>query len=437
MVGGKCVAGDTYIYTDKGIMQIKDLYECDENGVEDYSPKLDIKTVNKDKNIVNVERATYNGFRKTKKIRTATGYELECSTNHPILIEKENSEREFVLADDLRVGDKVVMSVGDDLWNDRSPRLLNNKDDIDKIPKKIKNNFSTYNSFSTLDFAYFVGVMFGKGYITPDYKIRIYTKRTNVIKGCQKFLDRFGLKFVKKSGTIYEIENPMLGKYLDIALNLKEVSNDNINLKIPDIIMKSKREVIISFLKGFFDCRLYFRMVRGKIFLMCCKIKSKEFAKQIQLLLLNLGVVSYLVTEKDLGHIKNRLIIHIEDIKRFNDLFSFAHAKKGISPLMKTKIAEINHFDVFVKYVREYETKESGDKKYFITKISKIEDGEANVYDISVPDTHSFVSNGFISHNTWRRSYINVCNCYTLSRNNNVLNCSDKGKCGRVIKRQI
>lgn len=87
MVGGKCVSGDTYIYTDKGIKQIRSLYECDENGIEDYSPKLNIKTVNKDKNVADIERATYNGFRDTKKITTQYGYELECSTNHPILIE--------------------------------------------------------------------------------------------------------------------------------------------------------------------------------------------------------------------------------------------------------------------------------------------------------------------------------------------------------------
>ena len=41
------------------------------------------------------------------------------------------------------------------------------------------------------------------------------------------------------------------------------------------------------------------------------------------------------------------------------------------------------------------------DGKYFIDDIISIEDGEAHVYDISVPNTHSFVSNGFISHNTW------------------------------------
>ena len=36
----------------------------------------------------------------------------------------------------------------------------------------------------------------------------------------------------------------------------------------------------------------------------------------------------------------------------------------------------------------------------FLSPVAAIERGEANVYDFTVPEVHSFVSNGFISHNT-------------------------------------
>lgn len=67
---GKCVSGDTYLYTTRGIIQIKDLFDCEENGIEDYTTPLNIKTINRDGNAVDVERGVYNGYKDTKKIKT-------------------------------------------------------------------------------------------------------------------------------------------------------------------------------------------------------------------------------------------------------------------------------------------------------------------------------------------------------------------------------
>lgn len=40
-------------------------------------------------------------------------------------------------------------------------------------------------------------------------------------------------------------------------------------------------------------------------------------------------------------------------------------------------------------------------QNYFYDEVTSIEQGEAPTFDVALPETHSFWSNGFISHNTW------------------------------------
>lgn len=60
-----------------------------------------------------------NGVKPIIKITTELGQELECTTNHPILISRRNTPKEWVQAENVRVGDVAYTSVGWGLTPDR------------------------------------------------------------------------------------------------------------------------------------------------------------------------------------------------------------------------------------------------------------------------------------------------------------------------------
>ena len=121
------------MFTDKGVVPIRDFFDCEENGIEDYTKKIDMTIVNKNQEHEKIDRGVYNGYKNTKKIKTMYGYELECSDNHPIMVQKQNGEIDFVLASDLKVGDKILISTKNDIWGDNLDIKTFN------VPSKTKN----------------------------------------------------------------------------------------------------------------------------------------------------------------------------------------------------------------------------------------------------------------------------------------------------------
>ena len=79
---------------------------------------------------------------------------------------------------------------------------------------------------------------------------------------------------------------------------------------------------------------------------------------------------------------KNREKDRIREIKKEKHNLSYFNAKRFY-----------NHFDKNIQNII--------DKHYYYDKITSIEDvGEKMTYDISVEDTHSFIANRIVNHNT-------------------------------------
>lgn len=289
---GKCVSGDTYIYTSEGIVPIKSFFKNEENGIEDYTPKLNLDIINKNHDCEKIDRGVYNGYKDTKKIKTSYGFELECSNNHPIMIEK-NGNIDFILASELRQGDKVLISIKNDIWGN------NLEPNIDTL------NFDYINSENSI---------------------------------------------------------------------------------IPDCIMRASKDIVIKTMQDIFDRIGIVNKLNNRVSIVN---KSKEFIKQIQLILLNLGIVSRMEEEQD----KNNNILYVlsicdKNINKFQSEVGFNCAEKS------NELNEICKMSNLIDN-KKYE------ENYFLDEIINIDNSKAHVYDISVPETHSFVSNGFISHNTW------------------------------------
>lgn len=135
-------------------------------------------------------------------------------------------------------------------------------------------------------------------------------------------------------------------------LNDTSVLNDidyKVLTEIPNVILKSNKYIVSMFLRNIFNNNTIL------------KTKSHKLIKQLQVLLLNFGIIS--------------------SIKNINDIFT---------------ISIHNNQDCDIDI-----TNNNTDCNYYYSKVTSISESIEDVYDFHLPETHSFVSNGFVSHNTY------------------------------------
>jgi hypothetical protein len=228
------------------------------------------------------------------------------------------------------------------------------------------------------------------------------------------------------------------------------------NKLIPRVVMTAPRHLFLSFLEGWawgdgtISARKQLGSNRFKI-----ATASGEMARQLQIALLNLGIVSARYTET----IKEKFTAHsvvvtgdaVQDLlalipslrEKCTDAPERLAEKRGrtnfdVVPQMQRPIAalldEFKQTDRALHRFNRYATSAAWGRDATRTVLGKlvahgeqtlgadsalleplrerlhdnllwlevrdIKEGEAQVYDLTVPDTHSFCANGFINHNS-------------------------------------
>ena len=102
-------------------------------------------------------------------------------------------------------------------------------------------------------------------------------------------------------------------------------------------------------------------------------------------MLLNLGIISSYYTSNTGSNTYHVIVYNLEYVK-FRDMVGFVQSKK-FSKSFLLKEESRNYFI-------------DTESKILWLRVKSIEQSTADVYDFTVPGSHSFVSNGFISHNT-------------------------------------
>lgn len=146
-----------------------------------------------------------------------------------------------------------------------------------------------------------------------------------------------------------------------------KINNDEfVDYEVPKSILQSTREVQISYVKYLFNNKLE-----------DCEVKNEKFSQQVQYMLLNFGVRTK-IYQKESGEY---VISILEEYKNlFNKIFYI-----GVD-------ADYKEFDY--------------DNNYFYDEIIDIKKSEGWTYDLNLPQSNSFNSNGFISHNTGGKAFL-------------------------------
>ena len=252
------------------------------------------------------------------KVKTKFGYEIEGTINHPIVVLERDKNgkpklRWKTLAK-IKPGDYVVINRRVPMdWNDWVFRF--NGKDI-KINK---------------DWAIILGAFLSDGYVDIDRERKRY--RALFVNVDESFVDivvksirnvGYDVKIYKRklrSGKI-EYDVYVLSKeFCEILelLGLRRKSND---IEIPKAILISSKNTQRWFLKTLFEGDGGVNIRRDGISIYYHS-SSLKLLKQLQILLLNFGIVSSI--KKDRGIY--RLIIYTQDVKKFAEEIGFLCTK--------------------------------------------------------------------------------------------------------------
>jgi phosphate starvation-inducible protein PhoH/intein/homing endonuclease len=437
---GKCAAGDTMVLTDWGLLPIATLGAG--ASPDTYLPiDLNVAGLN------GVERAShvYNGGHSpTKKIRTRFGFEIEVTPEHPLLQLKSDGCLGWTPAAELRVGDYVAIQRGQRLWG-RQTAI-----EFDDRPNGYRDHAKPI-AIDQLDedIAYLLGILVGDGCLTFKNRVILSSADPEILEHFQRMAERFGLHVFANGGDRIDDRIIASSQLYQLLLHLGMSDGAAATKRIPSAILRAPEHLVVAFLQGLFDTDGTVNRRDGYPQLTSV---SKPLIDQVQLVLLNLGILSNKRRKWVRYQGKRRLYYQLEITGNDADLFyervGFRLARKQTlrsERLRNTNVDVVPHLHQLVRsaiaagtFPRQVHRALHDDKtgrrqpsyetlgdvvglleeralvteasvalsalhahRLFWAQIVGIEDGEADVYDLTVPGSQAFCANGFMNHNTY------------------------------------
>jgi intein/homing endonuclease len=401
-----------------------------------------------------------NGRVETRVIKTAMGFEIEASLPHQVWVMSKSGVDGWKTTQDLEVGDRIAISRGMEVWGNRDPlegwgahvkkwRVERKNDKPAQGPKLAGLSVDGMNE----DLAYFLGLWTAEGSFEEKIgRVSITCGDSEVgdflMSG--KVLD-LPFKVRGKSGDVWAVNSmEMLELMRYLGMSLVKAPKK----RIPAWVWQGRREWAAAFLAGLVDGDGYVSSTRNKVGFTS---SSKELARGVQLLLSNFGIIGKLsaVDSQPTKLVKvvsrqYRLEMHGENVSLFkrsiplrierkakllsamrDDLFSRRDGVPYILPLLGALRREMPRIKATtlknvtstakkcgsdssyrslrlildeckeVAHTQAYRAlKKLVDDGYYWDEIVSLEASESVTYDFTIPETHSFWSNGFISHNS-------------------------------------
>lgn len=434
-----CVAPDTLVSAVDGLTPI----------IEMGNPKgeqwqIMPRDVHTDEGIRKASHFYINGTQAVKRITSNRGFTITATHNHRIRVIDQAGDYVWRRMDELAQGDKVVL---------KRSTLTNNSEVRLKAVEQASNAKSALPEVMTSDFAELLGLYMGDGYTKKRGGLHIVVAHqdSDLLDYVKDLLQKvWGERHIGIEDRIGCSVASLTGYYIPRffkANNLKKPSGNEgqgaAGAFIPVKVLQAGRDAVIAFLRGLFEADGCVH--RGTITL---SSTSQKMAQQVQVALLGLGIVS---TIREMPEQEDRYgsrpiyelrMLNRREAQRFVEIVGFISERKreiakdlgtlsdrgdniSVSPLLDEFYAEsqglpnvvrqkivgrVSNGAVTQQFVKDVvaentmleETRLARlvDLDVFVDEIANIEDAVCDTYDISVPDNHTYIANGFVSHNT-------------------------------------
>jgi len=410
--GWACVTKDTLVPTAHGFMRMGDI--VDTRAAVGVSDGETIRQV--------YDWAKFEN-RETVKIRTSRGLELEGSTTHRVMLPTGDWRR----LDELQLGDQLVLGIGRHLWakdyvstNWEPGRHVTwqtiampartSTDTMRRPYSDMPGRYSALHepfvaqygsNIATIGLAQqrsmpvsvpaivdervatCLGYLIGDGYINAQKHTIGFatTDEEQADRFATLMQDLFGLPPRKRwnEGRWHVAFSSQ--HVQDFLEHLGFNGGDSARIRdVPDAILRSPQSVVSAFLRAIYDC--HGRTGNAGVTL---SASSEPLSKTVQLLLLNMGILTTRSNEQD-G------CWHIHTVGQSAALF-----QEQIGFALPRKQAQLHQYINNGQWDKHEEWNDT---------VVAIERGRADVYDISVTETHRYVAHGLVNHNSFWHSQI-------------------------------
>lgn len=425
---------DAYIIRDDGFYWINDLFEKSA-----FETQLDC----------NFRLLGESGFRKpdyswkkrpckTIKLTTRFGFNIEGSEDHPIRVVRDG-QIEWIKMSDLRLGDYTI------------------------IDRNANNEWPTKTNDLEPDVGYLLGCLVGDGGYTIRGRVTFTTADLEFFDHLNTTTEKLWSKSFKKIPSskydyiIYSVDvwDQLFQKY---GFNSSVCGEKD----IPASILKASKNTIAAFIRGLFDtdggicsnkliqfCSKSPRLAYGVQFLLSrfgiiSKVKARLNKKyNIVYYYLYITGNNIDIYNQEIGFnlsrkqdLLNRLclsqrntnvdilphdlvldkLLKLRDVVRDRYTLSNGHGYSYVRQLVTPyrfkkyqlsyttlkKILDVfGQFDDIVVLSDYQDLVDIYNKRYFYDQVEKLESGFSELYDFYIPEDHSFISGGFISHNSF------------------------------------
>jgi stage V sporulation protein R len=409
--GFACITGDSMVFTETGMIPMKDVVSGDSKFVDDNEMPRGIMA----KQII--------GKKRCIEIETSRGYSIRGADNHRLLCDGDWSR-----LDEMSLGHKVDLSIGSGIWNEeyykvnyeprelkitlkdmcaeagvsvttlwrrRQGKNVRKKEIIDALLARYKSEKSDDTKVSAIgtkkrkdivfpeivneDMGRFLGLLTGDGHISRKGRSFGFTSGdknladefSNLTKelfglSCKIRKDekRYRVNFYSESVSDFLVD--FFGCTTGVSARKKNIS---------DVILRSPKSVIAAYIRGLFDADGCAH--KGGVTFVTA---SEGMAKNIQIILSNFNI---LCSRRLRGDETYAITIHGLSAKRYSEEIGFGLKRKQ---------------DRLGDYISD---RKWWKKEKYYDKVLKIKESYETVYDISVEESHRYAANGFINHNSF------------------------------------
>jgi len=450
----KCITGESLLTTDRGMIRIGSLRNNEKP--DNFSP-LSMRVPSHDSKTTNTNFFYYGGFKPVKRIKLKNGHEVTGTFNHPLYCISDDGKLEWKMLQDITKGDYVALKLGSDIWS-KTSYVFN---------YQIKEPYGCQKTITipiemTDDLAWLLGLYASEGCaIESTYSVSITHSDTRV-------LDKANSIFSEIFDVIGRISQSG-GRCPSLIINSKHLYEFFIYLgigktsyikTIPDCILQSLKNHVVNFMNGLFSDGY---VIKNQAKIGIC-LSSKQIIDDLRYVLDNMGILSNTIEKYNKDYDRNYYELYVsgrEAILLSNIILFNEDYRQILLDDMKNRSVGNSSSDIIPNVSRQYlfslVPKDLRSKYYILNdprtkhvsrqtilnmvddgidipedianiiehniRFSKVEISESQgmreVFDISVPKSHSFIANGIVNHNTINMNseatIQDVADCYQLA----------------------
>ena len=361
------------------------------------------------------------------RLTTRHGYSIVATPDHKFL----TPDRGYVELRRLRVGDKLLLQSGAGVWSQdvALPNLEYVEEKMATIAQggehvstptvtrhEVTVRYASFPRVWSHELGVVLGTLIGDGWLSPGSHSPVgmaFSNETDELREIvQQFMQaHFGPGDWHPRGELRQLTCGQLPSLFFESLGVLAVPAHE--KRVPASIWRAPRPAVVGFLQGLFTTNGTVNVSAGK---KSCSIRlasaSLELLRDVQLLLLNFGIVSRIHKRRAAGC---RLL---PDGKGQQQAY-FAHADYELILDRANRdrfLSEIGFLDmVRQRKAQEFVASKAqrANRESFETTVVAIEEaGTADVYDLTEEQTHSVIANGIVAHQCgeqWLGPYENCC----------------------------